>query len=67
MNAIIDTNAKKIIELLDVKDPGIKNQIVLLLAEAFETGVENGIKKGQEQALKEATKAITSLIEQDTY
>ncbi|RRJ54942.1 hypothetical protein EHV15_35825 [Paenibacillus oralis] len=61
MNDIIDTNAQKLFKLLEVKDSGIKNHIILLLAEAFETGVENGIKKGREQALEEAAKAIHSL------
>lgn len=59
MNNIVDLNAKKVIELAqNIEQPGSKNKIFTLIAEAYQTGYEEGIEQGQKKALK----AINSLL-----
>lgn len=59
MNNIVELNAKKVIELAkNVEQPGTKNEIFILFAEAYERGYEEGVKQGQKKALE----AINSLL-----
>ena len=56
---------KEIIELLEEKgygiDAGLGNSIILKVAEAFETGKEQGIKKGIKQACREMEIKISTI------
>jgi len=53
---------REIIESLEEKgfelDGGLKNSIILLVAEAFETGREQGIKEGTGKAIDDLEKKL---------
>lgn len=54
---------REIIKLLEEKgygiDAGLGNSIIIKVAEAFETGKEQGIKNGIEQSCKELERKIS--------